>query len=121
MEKMTNKKALEVAIEKLNNDKEMAEVVTKLQNMLNSLNNKKPNGTKRESKVAEENLNKAKEVVEKITGSAPMTTTEIIKTMGWMETVTTSKMTAILSAGINAKMMDKVIEKGKSKYFVIAE
>lgn len=120
MEKMTNKKALEVAIEKLNAEKEMAEVVAKLQNMLNSLNNKKPTA-KRESKVAEANLENAKLVVEKLKGNNAMTTTEIIKMMGWMETVTTSKMTAILSAGISAGLMDKVIEKGKSKYFVIAE
>lgn len=113
--KMTNKKALEVAIKRLENDKEMVEVVEKLNKMLTQLENKKSTKSNKPSKTSEENKELAKEVYEVLKTKDKMTVTEILKAMGWIERFTTSKMTAILNAD---SRIQRTIEKGKSKYFI---
>lgn len=127
MEKMTNKQALEIAINALKDNAEMASVVEKLGNMKASLEKRATNGKKGESKVAKENLAKAVEVENFLKAEGKkMTVTEIIKGMGLLETYSTSKMTAILTVACKAKEDEngtiipahvvKEIEKGKSKY-----
>lgn len=113
--KMTNKKALEIAINELKKDPNMNEVIEKLNKMLTQLENKKSTKSNKPSKTSEENKELAKEVYEVLKTKDKMTVTEILKAMGWIERFTTSKMTAILNAD---SRIQRTIEKGKSKYFI---
>lgn len=112
--KMTQRKALEFVLENCELPNDVAEKLTALKTSLDKKASKTSSGGS--SKVKEENIKKAEEVVVKLKGKAPMTVTEIVKEMGWIEKVTTSKMTAILNA---TDKIDKKVEKGRSKYFVI--
>lgn len=119
--KMTNAKALEIAIAELTTMDFTAkdEVIEKLNNQLVSLNKKSATPSKKSKENAEANASLAEMVLDFLRENAEgaFTVTELMKSMSDLpEDITNQKLTYILRMDSVVPFIEKSTEKGKTKY-----
>lgn len=118
--KMTNKKALEIAIATLATDPAKTEVVEKLKKML--IQAEKKAGTDRKPTARQiENEGFKKVILEWLEGQTePKTVTDMMKEIPELDGMTNQRVSALVKQLKDTNMVDKTISKGRS-YFKLVE
>lgn len=116
MEKMTNVKALEVAIKVLSEDNQYNEVVEKLQKMSEQAKkkssvNRKPTATQVENEKLKTAIYNALAIGEKKTVS------EMMKSIPELVDFTNQRVTSLVTALYKDGKLDRVVEKRKAYFF----
>lgn len=120
MEKMTNVKALEVAIKVLSEDNQYNEVVEKLQKMSEqarkkSSANRKPTATQ----VENEKLKTA--ICNALATGEKKTVSEMMKSIPELADLTNQRVTSLVTALYKDGKLDRVVEKRKAYFFKASE
>lgn len=120
MEKMTNVKALEVAIKVLSEDNQYDEVVEKLQKMSEqakkkSSANRKPTATQ----VENEKLKTA--IYNTLATGDKKTVSEMMKSIPELADLTNQRVTSLVTALYKDGKLDRVVEKRKAYFFRASE
>lgn len=133
--KMTNKKALAVAVSVMTNlqanpatdtitidgvSYPVSDIVEKLEGMLTALDNKTASAKRKPTEKQKENANLRGAILRYLaTAEKPMTCTEIGKAMPELEGMNNQRISALMRSLVEDGRVSKTTEKGKSLFAII--
>ena len=113
--KMTNKKALEIAIATLNTDPTKVEVVEKLEKMLAQVE-KKGGADRKPTAKQMENEGLKTAILSYMTVERLMTVTELMKEVPELDGMSNQKVSALIKQLKDAGLVEKQVDKGRSLF-----
>lgn len=118
-EKMTNKKAMEMAIEMVTENGGSAELLEKLEKIKAGFD-RKSGGSKKPTATQEENIELKEVIIEFLTGenSKRYTATELTKAVAELEELTNQRVTSLLTALVKEGRVNREVEKRKAYFFI---
>lgn len=133
--KMTNKKALAVAVSVMTNlqanpatdtitidgvSYPVSDIVEKLEGMLTALDNKTASAKRKPTEKQKENANLRGAILRYLsTAEKPMTCTEIGKAMPELEGMNNQRISALMRSLVEDGRVEKTTEKGKSLFAIV--